>query len=216
MTEPGAAPAAFGPALSRLFIVQFFSWSAMFALWIYAVPIVAANVLHLPGAGPRGLQPAIVTVGLCFSAYAALGTTGSLLLPRVIARFGHARVHGLALLCGAAGLAIFGMAREAIALVPAVVAIGIGWAAIGSIPYAVLAGLVPPGRGAHFTRLFAFSTVIPQVATTIGLVMLADRFLAGKPERVMALAAVAMGLAGVLTLVWRRHFAPADLVEAEW
>lgn len=216
MERGGTGVPAFGPAFARLFVIQFFSWSAMFALWIYAVPIMAVDVLHVSDSGKDGLQRAIVTVSLCFSAYALLGAAGSLLLPRIVARFGHALVHGIALLCGAAGLALFSRANGVTMLVPAFLGIGIGWAAMGSVPYAVLSALTPPGRGAHFTRLFAFSTVIPQVVTTVGLVLLADRLFGEDRRGVIALAAAAMAVSGLLTLVWRRTFAAADIAEAEW
>ncbi len=206
----------FRRVLIRLFIIQFFSWSAMFSLWIYAVPVVAGNVLHLSPQGSGGLAPALVTVSLCFAAYATLGVLGSFALPPLIRRCGHGAVYGALLLIGAAGLGLLSMARDAWLLAPAFIAIGAGWAAMGAMPYALLSKLVPAGKGAHYTRLFAFSTVLPQVVTTLLLALFAERWFALALGRVIGLGAIAMALAGLLALASRDLFAPADGVAEDW
>ncbi|MEO7247329.1 MAG: hypothetical protein ABIW31_02655 [Novosphingobium sp.] len=212
-----AGPARqFHRALIRLFLIQFFSWSAMFSLWIYAVPLVAGNVLHLTPQTAGGLAPAVVTVSLCFAAYATLGVLGSFALPVLIGRFGHSAVYGALLLVGALGLGLLSTAHDAWLLAPAFAAIGAGWSAMGAMPYALLSKLVPPGRGAHYTRMFAFSTVLPQGVTTLLLALFAERWFAFALGRVIGIGAIAMALAGLLALASRDLFAPADGVADDW
>ena len=205
----------FRKALSALFAIQFFSWSAMFALWIYAMPLVAGQIVHRPLVG-AGLQAVLITVSLCYATYALLGTLGGFVLPGLIARFGHGAVLGLCLLAGATGLAQLSRATGVGSLIAAFVAVGIGWSAMGSIPYALLARMVPEGRGAHYTRVLGFSTVLPQIVTTLGLALFAPQLLGTNPARVIALASAAMALAGLLALLLRHWFAEADANQEEW
>lgn len=205
----------FRNALTALFAIQFFSWSAMFALWIYALPLISGQILHSSLAGPA-LQAVLVTVSLCYAAYALLGTLGGFVMPGLIGRFGHGAVLGLCLLASAAGLALLSRATSIGALSAAFILIGIGWSAMGAVPYGLLARMVPEGRGAHFTRIFGFSTVLPQIVTTLGLALLAPQLLGNDPARVIGLGSVAMAAAGLLALVLRGNFAAADANQEDW
>lgn len=205
----------FRKALSALFAIQFFSWSAMFALWIYAMPLVSGQILHQPLVG-AGLQTVLVAVSLGYATYALLGTLGGFALPTLIDRFGHGAVLGSCLLAGAAGLALLAAATGPGTMMAAFVAIGIGWSAMGSVPYGLLARMVPEGRGAHFTRIFGFSTVLPQIVTTLGLALLAPRLLRTDPAQVIAVGGAAMAVAGLLALMLRGYFAAADANREQW
>lgn len=209
MTRP------FRCAMAALFAIQFCSWSAMFTMWIYAVPLVAANVAHVPLDG-SGLQGVLVMVSLGYATYAVLGTLGSFALPAMVRRFGHGAVLGAALLSAASGLALLAGASGWLELLAAFVAIGIGWSAMGSVPYAVLGKLAPHGRGAHYTRLFGFSTVIPQVVTTLGLALFAPRYLGSDPHRIVLMGSAVMALGGVLAIVLRSQFSFADGEHDDW
>lgn len=210
------ADVSFRQVLLLLWAIQFFSWSAMFALWICAVPFIAGPVLHLPMGATDALRPALVTVSLCFAAYATLGALGGLVLPKVIARFGHGLTYAAGLALGAAGLALLSQARGVAMLVPAFIAIGLGWGVIGALPYAILGKLAPAGRGAHYTRLFGFSMVLPQVVTTLFLVLFASRWLGAGLDRELVFGAASMAVAALLAFAGRAQFSPADAVEEDW
>lgn len=206
----------FPRALAALFVIQFLAWSAMFALWITAVPIVAGQVLHLPAGGGETLQPAIVTIALGFAGYALVGAVGAFVVPSLVARLGHGAVLGIALLIGAAGLALFARAQSAAGLVPAFAAIGVGWSAIGAVPYAIVGKMVPEGQGARTMRLFGLSTVLPQIVTTLALALFLPRVFASGPAGAVRAGAAAMALAGVIALALRSWFAPADAEADDW
>lgn len=215
MTDGQPDKPRFIPVLIALFVIQFFSWSAMFALWINAVPLFAGRIVPpLPGA--PDLQPALVMVSLCFAAYATLGAVGSLALPAVVARLGHGATYGAALLIAALGLALLARAERPATLVPAFIAIGVGWSAIGSLPYAILAKLAPEGRGAFYTRLFSFSTVLPQAVISLAIALFAGQVFGPDLQRVIVLGAAAMALAGLIALACRPLFAPADAIADDW
>ncbi len=214
MSAPGEG--AFGRALAALFVIQFLAWSAMFALWITAVPVVAGQVLHVSAGGAEALQPAIVAIALGFAGYALIGAVGAFAVPPLVARLGHGMVLGAALLIGAAGLALFARAHSPAGLVPAFAAIGVGWSAIGAVPYAIVGKMVPEGRGARTMRLFGLSTVLPQIVTTLGLALFLPRLFASGPAGAVMAGAGAMTLAGVIALALRSWFAAADAETDDW
>lgn len=216
MTEPRADERAFSHVLITLFATQFFSWSGMFALWICAVPFVAAQVLHVSLSGAAGMQSALIAVSLCFTTYAVLGALGGLVLPRLVGLWGHAAVYALGLTAGAAGLFLLSQAQGPALLVPAFIAIGLGWSAIGSLPYAILGKLAPEGRGARLMRVFSFSTVLPQAVTTLLYAVFAQRWVGDRLELVLLAGAAAMAAAALIAFLARGAFAAADLVSDDW
>jgi maltose/moltooligosaccharide transporter len=188
--------------LPRLFAIQFLSWSGMFCLWIYALPVIAGRVLHAAPDTPA-YQNALVAMAVCFALYGLLGIAMSFLIPRALARWGAGVVHGTALLAGAAGIAALGAIDRPAGLLPAFLAIGIGWGSLSSVPYAVAGAAAPEGRGAHTLRLFGLSTVLPQIATTLCIALLAPAWIGHAVHRVMFAGGIAMACAGLLAFAWR-------------
>jgi MFS family permease len=216
LTALRAEERAFRRVLVLLFAIQFFSWSGMFALWICAVPFVAAQVLHVPLGGATGMQSALIAVSLCFTTYATLGALGGLALPRLVAGWGHAAVYAAGLTAGAVGLFLLSQSRGPALLVPAFIAIGLGWSAIGSLPYAILGKLAPEGRGARYMRVFSFSTVLPQAVTTLLYAVFAQRWVGERLDLVLLAGAGVMAVAALLAIAARSPFAAADLVSEDW
>ena len=196
MTRPTAG------TLPRLFAIQFLSWSAMFCMWIHGLPVIA-------GISGGGLEAAVPTVGLCFSGYALTAAILALAQPWLFARVPAGIAHGVALLVGAGGMTVLGMATHAVWLVPAFAALAICWSTMGTVPYAAAAAAALPGHGAATLRRFGFSTVLPQVATTLGLAALAWRSAVSSPT-VMLIGAAELVVAGLLTLLWRDWIAVPD------
>ncbi|MEP6785650.1 MAG: hypothetical protein ABI898_07905 [Sphingomonadales bacterium] len=188
--------------LPLLFVIQFLSWSAMFCLWVYAVPVIAEA-----GGDGTGYISAATTVAMCFALYALLGTTLSFAVPGLIRRLDAGRVHGCALLVGGGGIALLGVHPAGAALLLAFAAVGVAWASLSSIPSALVSASASEGQGARRTRLFAFSTVIPQVVVTLLLAALAPAFAEGHASLVMFAGGVAMAIAGVVALLFHRTLA---------
>ncbi len=199
MTAPGTSGVR---VLPLLFVIQFLSWSAMFCLWVYAVPTVAEG----SEAGANYLSAA-TTVAICFSLYALFGTILSFAVPGLIRRFDAGRVHGCALLAGGGAIAALGLHPAGLMLLLTFASVGIAWASLSSIPYALVSATAPEGQGARRVRLFAFSTVLPQVATTLILAMLAPALSDRHASLVMFAGGAAMALAGVIALLFHRRLA---------
>lgn len=194
-----AAPDRFTATITALFVIQFLSWSAMFCLRIGAVPLIAMGRLG-GGAG------AIAVVGACFAFYALLGAALAFAQPMLRARFGVRWVYGGSLLIGAGGIEALAAVANPIALLPAFAAIGIAWSVMATLPYAILAAAAPRGRGAHWLRIFGFSTVMPQIVITALLALLAQHL---PVERMMALGGALMASGGVIALAGGGRFVVA-------
>ena len=191
--------------LPRLFLIQFFSWSGLFALWIYSVPVVTRYVFAATSTETTAYRDGLFWVSLAFAFYAVLGTSLAFALPRFVLRWGYARVHATALLIGGAGIASLALIERPILLLPAFTAIGIGWSSIGNIPYGIVSEMSPPDRISHYMRWFGFSTVIPQTTATFVLAFAVEHWFAQQTNLVMALGGASMMLAGVITLLMRHR-----------
>jgi maltose/moltooligosaccharide transporter len=191
--------------LAPLFAIQFLSWSGMFCLWIYAVPVITRFVLH---AAPEtaAYRTGLILISACFAFYALLGAGLSFVVPRLVERWGNGPVHGVALLAGGAGIATIGLADGPAGLAIAFPLIGVGWASMSAIPYAIVSAIAPEGRGAHLMRVFGFSTVIPQVIVTLGLAVIVPLWLGDAGYMVLVIGGAMMAAGGLLTLAWRTRF----------
>ncbi|WP_010186233.1 MFS transporter [Sphingomonas sp. PAMC 26605] len=189
------------PLMKKLALVQFFTWSALFIMWTNTGPVVAQYVFDAPrGDSPR-FQEAGQWVDVLFGTYNAVAAVAALtLLPFLAKRIGAARTHVVGLLCGTAGYASFLVLRDAHALLLSEIGIGIAWASILAMPYAILASHLPQRKLGIYMGLFNVFVVVPQllVATVMGSIMQA--FFPGDPIWTMAFAAVVMALAAVAML----------------
>jgi maltose/moltooligosaccharide transporter len=151
-------------AMRRLAAVQFFTWFALFALWIYAVPAAAQHYYGNPAPGSVAYESAANWVGILFAAYNGVAALAALLLPRLVARLGRRRTHAMCLAVAAVGLASFASAPTTQWVWLSVIAIGFGWASILAIPYAIVAAVVPPQRMGVYMGIHNIFLVLPQLA----------------------------------------------------
>jgi maltose/moltooligosaccharide transporter len=189
------------PLMKRLAFVQFFSWSALFIMWINTTPVVAQY--HFGSADPASAayQEAGNWVGVLFSVYNGVAAIAALaLLPMLSKRLGKARTHALCLVAGAAGFAGFLLLRDPTALIACEIGIGVAWASILAMPYAILASSLPQAKLGIYMGLFNVFVVLPQllVATVMGSIMKA--FFPGQPIWTMAFAAGTLLIAAAASL----------------
>ena len=189
------------PVMKKLALVQFFSWSALFIMWINTTPVVAQYMFGSSDPASSAYQAAGNWVGVLFAAYNAVAAIAALtLLPWLSRRVGQARTHMICLLVGTAGFASFLFLRDPQALLVSEIAIGIAWASILAMPYAILASNLPQAKLGIYMGLFNIFVVVPQllVATVMGQVMKA--LFPGEPVYTMGFAAAAWVIAAVAML----------------
>ena len=187
--------------MKRLALVQFFSWSALFIMWINTTPIVAQYAFGASDPTSARYQEGASWVDVLFGTYNGVAAIAALtLLPFLAKRIGAARTHVVGLLCGAAGYASFLVIRDPNGLLVSEVGIGIAWASILAMPYAILASSLPQRKLGIYMGLFNVFVVVPQllVATVMGSIMQA--FFPNEPIWTMLFAAIVMVLAALAML----------------
>jgi maltose/moltooligosaccharide transporter len=187
--------------MKRLALVQFFSWSALFIMWINTTPVVAQNFFGSTDAASPAYQEGANWVGVLFTVYNGVAAIAALtLLPLLARRIGRVRTHIIGLLCGAAGYLSFFFIRDPQMLLLSEVGVGIAWASILAMPYAILASALPQSKLGIYMGLFNVFVVVPQllVATVMGSIM--KRYFPGEPIWTMAFAAGVLVLAALAML----------------
>lgn len=186
--------------MKKLAIAQFFSWLALFIMWIYTTPVVTQYVFGSTDTTTRAYNAGADWVGILFSVYNGVAAIAAFLLPPLARRLGPARTHMACLLVGAASYAVIVFMRDADLLILPMIGIGIVWASILTMPYVILAGALPPGKLGIYMGIFNFFIVLPQlmVATIMGGAMRA--FFPGQPIWTMVVAACVMAIAALAML----------------
>ncbi|HET8647439.1 MAG TPA: MFS transporter, partial [Vicinamibacteria bacterium] len=140
--------------MRRLAWVQACTWFGLFCMWLFFPVAVARNVLGALDETSPLYTEGVEWGGLCFAAYSAVCFAFSPLLPRLAARLGRRATHTACLLCGAAGLVSVAFIHDKNLLLASMAGVGIAWASILSMPYAILAGSLPPGRTGVYMGIF--------------------------------------------------------------
>jgi len=189
------------PARMRQLIpVQFFSWLALFAMWLFTNPAVTQVHFHATDTTGAAYNEGANWVGVLFSAYSGFAALAAIVIPIMVRKFGLTVSHFINLLLGGAGLASFLVIRDPDWLLASMVGVGFAWASIVSLPYALLAGSVPSRKMGVYMGVFNFFIVIPQLVAASVLSDALKPLLGGQPIYVLLVGGVSFALAGVLAL----------------
>lgn len=186
--------------MRQLAVVQFFSWFALFAMWIYATAAVTSRQFGTSDTGSAAYNEGANWVGVLFAAYNGFAALAALFIPKLVALVGRRRAHLICLWCGAAGLASMPFIQQPQWLLASMVGVGIAWAAILSLPYAMLAGAVPAQKMGVYMGIFNFFIVIPQILAASVLGILVRVLFRGDSANALLLGGCFLLLAGLATL----------------
>ena len=185
--------------MRQLAVVQFFSWFAMFSMWIYGTPAVAEYHFSSPDPVTQGYQDAADWWSLLGSVRNGIAAAAALAFIIIAAKMDRTRLHALNLAIGAVGFASMLLIRDPELLWIPMVAVGIAWASIVSLPYAILAGSVPARKMGIYMGIFNIFIVVPQLIAATLLGFLLTTFFDGAPIYAMAISATSFTLAAVAT-----------------
>ena len=187
-------------AMRRLAVAQFFSWIALFIMWIYTTPVVTQYVFHSTDVASKAYNDGADWVGVLFSIYNGVAALAAFALPLLVRRIGAVRTHMVGLLIGGASYASLLVIRDAHMLVLPMIGVGIAWASILTMPYVILAGALPQQKLGIYMGIFNFFIVLPQllIATIMGGIIRA--FFPADPIWTMLVAAIVMGVAALAML----------------
>jgi len=187
-------------AMRRLAPVQFFSWLALFSMWIYTTAAVAR--VHFGATDPQSeaFNRAANWVGVLFAAYSGFAALAAVVIPFMARRFGLRVTHLINLWAGGAGLLSFVAIHDPDWLLLSMVGVGFAWASIVSLPYALLSDSVPAAKMGLYMGVFNFFIVIPQLVAASLLGFLLRMLFGGAPIYAMVLGGIALICAGLLVL----------------
>ncbi|MEO8671612.1 MAG: MFS transporter [Tahibacter sp.] len=196
-------------AMRRLAVVQFFSWFALFAMWIYTTSAVAQ--VHYGSSDPQSpaYNEGANWVGVLFAAYNGFAMLAAIAIPWMVRRFDARRSHLINLWIGAAALLSIALIHDPHWLLLSMVGVGFAWASILSLPYALLADSLPAEKMGLYMGIFNFFIVIPQLVAATILGFLLKTFFGGAPMHALTLGGVSLLIAG-LCVLRVPHEAPAS------
>lgn len=193
--------------MQGLAVVQFFSWFALFSMWIYMTPAVTAVHFASPDPTSAGYGDGANWVGVLMGIYNGVAALAAFLIPVIAYRTGLRGAHAVNLTLGAAGfLGIFLIRDPALLWLP-MIGVGFAWASIVSMPYAILANALPGRKMGVYMGVFNIFIVVPQLvaATILGTVL--NAFFGAQPIWALVLGAVSFLIAAGASLLVPREAA---------
>lgn len=189
----GTAPKIFW----QLGIVQFFSWFALFLMWVYTTRAIANQVW-----GPTALDAKSVGfneagdwTGVMFAFYSGVAAVFSLLIPSIAKSIGRKKTYSFSLFMGGLGLISMFAVEDKNMLLLCISGVGLAWAAILAMPYAMLSGSLPAEKMGVYMGLFNATITIPQItAGVLGSTIIV--LFGGEPMAIIVIAGISMIIAG--------------------
>jgi maltose/moltooligosaccharide transporter len=167
LREIGEAISEMPATMRQLAVVQLLTWLGLFCMWLFFVPATARHVF-----GATDPQSALYTQGIewggfAFSFYSITCFVVALGLPKIAAATSRKTVHAFSLVCGAIGLLSVYVIHEPKLLLLSMVGVGVAWASILSMPYAILSTALPAARMGVYMGVFNFFIVIPEIIASL-------------------------------------------------
>jgi len=186
--------------MKQLAWVQFFSWFALFAMWIYTTAGVTSHIYHTTDTASALFNEGANWVGVGFAAYNGVAAVVAFAIPVLANRTSRKVAHAICLVCGAVGLLSIWVIADPRWLLASFVGVGIAWASILSMPYAILTGSLPPSKMGYYMGVFNFFIVIPQITAAAVLGFFVKHFFGGEAIYALLVGGASLVLAAALTL----------------
>ena len=187
--------------MRQLAVVQFFSWFAFFAFWIYTVPGVSNFHYGATDTTSEAYNNAANWVGVLSGLQFAFAALAAFVIPVLASAFSRKATHAICLLCGGAGLASFLVIGAPQLLWISMIGVGIAWASVLSVPYAILSGALPSSKMGVYMGIFNFFIVIPQLLAASILGVLVQYAFGGEAIYALAAGGVSLALAAAATML---------------
>lgn len=185
-------------AMRNLAPVQFFTWLALFAMWLYTTAAVAQADFGSRDPLSDAYNNGANWVGVLFGAYNGFAALAAAVIPIMVRKLGLRMSHSINLWLGAAALLSFLVIRNPNWLLLSMLGMGFAWASTLSLPYALLSNSVPAEKMGLYMGIFNFFIVIPQLVAASVLGVLIKILFGGQPLYALGLGGVSLIVAGLL------------------
>ncbi|UHQ19314.1 MFS transporter [Lysobacter sp. KIS68-7] len=186
--------------MRQLAVVQFFSWFALFAMWIYTTGAVTSVHFGSTDTTSAAYNEGANWVGVLFAAYNGFAALAAVVIPWMVKRWGLRTSHLINATLGGVGLISIALIRDPQWLLLSMVGVGFAWASILSLPYALLSDAVPAAKMGVYMGIFNFFIVIPQLIAASLLGLLLKTFFANQPIYALVIGGASLIVAGLCVL----------------
>jgi maltose/moltooligosaccharide transporter len=156
------------PRMRIVSLVQFFTWPGLFLMWFYYSVAVAYNVFGATSDTDPAFGDGKDFAGLTLAFYNVVTFAFAFVLPYIADKLGRKLTHSICLLAGAIGLISVAFVTDRNMLFFCMTGVGIAWASILSMPYAMLGGVLPPEKVGIYMGIFNFFIVLPEIIASLG------------------------------------------------
>lgn len=194
--------------MRQLSWVQFFSWFALFGMWVYATPAISHHLYGTPLKELKDFtdqenalyQQAGDWVGIIFGVYNAVSAVIAFFIPAIAKKIGRKKTHFFALIIGGLGLVSVYFVPNPTWLIGSMMAVGVAWASILATPYAILSGAIPVKKMGVYMGIFNFFIVIPQIVNALIGGLIVKYLYHGNPIFAIVTSGVAFIIAALFVL----------------
>lgn len=189
----------------QLAIVQFFTWIAFFAMWIYTTSGIALNTYGTSDPASKEFQDAGDWVGVMFMVYNGVSAITAFLLPLLAKRISRKYTHMLCLIIGGLSLISILFIKTPNLLLAPMIGVGLAWSSTLTMPYAILSGALPLNKMGFYMGVFNFFIVIPQIVASAILGFFVKNIFNNESIYALVVGGVSMIIAGLLNSIVRDH-----------
>jgi maltose/moltooligosaccharide transporter len=188
--------------MKQLGLVQFFSWFALFSMWVFMAPAVAQHVYHVADGDTTSVNfaKAGAWVGVLFAMYNGVSAVYAMCLPALARLTSRKITHAISLIAGCVGLMSIFFISNPNMLILSMIGIGLAWGSILAMPYAILAGSIPPKKMGVYIGIFNFFITFPQIINGFFGGWIVKNIFGGQAIYAIVLAGIFMFCAAVSVL----------------
>ena len=186
--------------MKKLAVIQFFTWFALFSMWIYSTPALAQHLAGTSDPTSPAYNEIGNWVGILFGVYSGASALFAFLLPVMAAKTSRPMTHLISLVAGGVGLMSFYLFKDKNLLIVSMLLVGLAWSSILSLPYSMLTASLPAQKMGVFMGIFNFFIVIPQILAATLLGFFTRHLFGGNAIYTIVLGGAAMVVAGLLNL----------------
>jgi len=184
--------------MKQLALVQIFTWLGLFCMWMFFSLTTAFYVFKAPGPKSELFDKGVEWAGWCFAIYSIVCFLTAFLLPKLAKMTSRKFVHCVALILGGLSLLSIYFINTPEMLQWTMIGVGIAWASILSMPYAILSGAIPPERTGVYMGVFNFFIVIPEIISAVGFQPLVKYVFHDNPVYVVMMGGASLLIAAAL------------------
>jgi maltose/moltooligosaccharide transporter len=196
--------------MKQLAVVQFFTWLGLFCMWMFFSLATAQQIFHTTDAQSPAFDQGTAFGGRTFAWYSIVCFLVAFILPVMAKATSRKAVHSLALVAGGVSLLATGFIHDRMLWQCTMIGVGIAWASILAMPYAILSGALPAERMGVYMGIFNFFIVIPEILASIALEPIVKNIFGNDPVKVVMLGGASMLIAALMTtrvkdLAWQNE-----------